>query len=442
MSSFTDNMNWGCLDYTMSRFGFGNVSRNWIRWCLSNARFSMAINGTASNMFISTKGLKQGDPMYPFLFILIVEVLSVMIKRAASLNLISGFKPSSEAFEINHLQFANDLIVFLDDNTEQVNNLKNILLDFELVSGISLGSKSKAVGVWDVILQNFQKKLSMWQKKYLSKGVYYLSLFQIPVSVEKQMEKIMRQLLWGSINNKRKKGWVGWKKVNLPKEGGGTGIKKLRLMNKSLHAKWIWRYGNEEKALWRKIMRLKFGGHEKSFLPKKSYKQVNSGDKVLFWKDVWLNEQLFQVMFPSLFSLSRLQDATIHEVLDVNAGNNWNFEFCRNLREAEIEDIAHLMNLLSTFHRGEGQDHRIWQNGTKYFSAAECYKSLEDDGLLVFPYKSVSVRDILWEWRIKKGRNLSLKTMAWDIIPFAIWWAVWLERNSRASNGRYNSMEI
>lgn len=123
--------------------------------------------------------------------------------------------------------------------------------------GIPLGSKSKSVGVWDVILQNFQKKLSVWQRKYLSKGdrlmliqnvlcslpIYYLSLFQLPASVEKQMERIMRHFLCGTLNNKPKKGWVGWKKINLAK--GGVGIKKLRLMNRALHAKWIRRHGSD-----------------------------------------------------------------------------------------------------------------------------------------------------------------------------------------------------
>ncbi|XP_026410661.1 uncharacterized protein LOC113305884 [Papaver somniferum] len=285
------------------------------------------------------------------------------------------------------------------------------------------------------------------------------------------------------------------------------------------------------------MVRLKFGGNEKSFLPNTSNKsvgkslwaailksrshveqnstlQVNNGDRVLFWKDVWITDQSLQARFPNLYSLSRLQDATIQEVLDENVGNSWNFYFCRNLREAEIEDIAHLLNFLATFNRGEGQDHRLWQNGTKTFSVEECYKSLEDDDLLVFPYKSVcnpkipqkviffvwsfcynaaptmdslgnpydvngcllckksaesnqhlflhcdttreiwfyflsaynlqwvfqgSVRNTLWEWRRKKGKNLSLKTKIWDMIPFAIWWAVWLERNSRVFNGRYNS---
>lgn len=205
-----DNISWSCLDYTVSRFGFGMVWRNLVKWCLSTARFSMTINGSASAMFRSGKGIKQGDPISHFLFIMIVEVLSVMIKKAADMDLIVGFKPSENAFSITHIQFADDLIVFLDGDVEQIQNLKNILLAFELISGlkvnfkksvvaavgnvlntaecallfgcpmisfpmkylgIPLGNKSKAVGVWDTILQKFQKKLSIWQRRYYPREV-------------------------------------------------------------------------------------------------------------------------------------------------------------------------------------------------------------------------------------------------------------------------------
>ncbi|XP_026452195.1 uncharacterized protein LOC113352603 [Papaver somniferum] len=239
--------------------GIGYVWRNWIRWCLSNIRFSMAINGPASNLFRSSKGIKQGDPMSPFLFILVVEVLSVMMKKAASMNLLPGFRPSRESFKIIYLQFADDLIVFLDDSCEQY-------------IGIPLGSKSKAIGVWDVILHNFQKKLNMWQKRYLSKG--------------------------------------------------GSSIKSVG------------------KSLWAGILKIR------NIVTENSTIQVNNGDKCLFWKDVWLNEQAIMHMFPNLFKINRLQNSTIQDMLEVNTRNNWNFAFYRALKKEEIEDIAHLLNML------------------------------------------------------------------------------------------------
>ncbi|XP_026441693.1 uncharacterized protein LOC113340851 [Papaver somniferum] len=197
----------------MARFGFRITWRNWIRWCLSSTRFAMDINGSASPLFRSSKGIKQGDPMYHFLFMMVVEVLSILIKKAAALKLLSGFKVGSAELEINHLQFADDLIVLLDDdsavvavgNAEHVDD-SALIFGYSMTTfpmkylGIPLGSTSKSVGVWDVILQKFQKKLSVCQRKYLSKGgrlmliqnvlcslpIYYLSLFQMPASVEKK----------------------------------------------------------------------------------------------------------------------------------------------------------------------------------------------------------------------------------------------------------------
>ncbi|XP_026417376.1 uncharacterized protein LOC113312857 [Papaver somniferum] len=251
---------------------------------------------------------------------MIDEVLSLMIKKAASMDLIAGFKPAPQGTVINHLQFADDLIVFIDDNTEQISNLKNILFAFELIYvlrvnfkksvvlpvgetqnaracadlfgcscisfpvnylGISLDSKSKASSVWETILQKFQRKLNSWQREYISKGgriilvnivlssfpIYYLSLFQLPKSVEKEMERIMRHFILGGSKTVKKKGWVGWDRDNTSKENGDVGIKKLNIMNKALHAKCIWRYGNEKDALWRKVVNQKFDGNSMAFSP-------------------------------------------------------------------------------------------------------------------------------------------------------------------------------
>lgn len=145
----------------------------------------------------------------------------------------------------------------------------------------------------------------------------------------------MRQFLCGTLNHKAKKGWVGCKKLKLPKEGGGVGIRKLRLMNKALHA--IWRYGNEDKALWRRIVHNKFGENHSDFFPNLTSKatgkslwdgnlkcndivkqnsslQVNSGDRILFWKDPWLNSQYLKTLFPALYKISRVHDATIGDL--------------------------------------------------------------------------------------------------------------------------------
>ncbi|XP_026377858.1 uncharacterized protein LOC113272188 [Papaver somniferum] len=294
------------------------------------------------------------------------------------------------------------------------------------------------------------------------------ALALLPVSVEKQLDKIMRQFLWGSSKQKSKKSWVDWKTVYLPKERGGVGIKKLRIMNKKLHAKWIWRYGNEERALWRKVVHHKFGGNQKAFLPNQTSNSVGKS----LWSGI-------------LKSASAVE---LNSVIQVNIGD-------MNLKESEVEDISHLLNLLPNINSNSGSDQRIWQAGNHGFSVAECYKALEDEGLIMFPYKYVwnpripqkvvfftwtlcynaaptldsyknsivvngcllckkaaesnqhiflhceTTRNVIWEWRRKKGAAISIKKWIWDIYPFAIWWAIWIERNDRLFNGRYKTLD-
>lgn len=87
--------------------------------------------------------------------------------------------------------------------------------------------------------------------------------------------------------------------------------------------------------------------------------------------------------------LSTMQEATIQEMLEYNQENSWNFVFSRNLKDEEIEDVAHSLDLISIFRRGDAEDYRVWQNGNKSFSVKECYKDLEVQGLIYFPYKCV-----------------------------------------------------
>lgn len=182
-------------------------------------------------------------------------------------------------------------------------------------------------------------------------------------------------------------------------------------MNKALHAKWIWSYRNEEKALWRKVVNHKFEGNPKSLFPSTSSKpvgkslwagilksnslvvrnfviKVNNGGKVLFWRDNWLNGQAPMTLFPTLFKFSRNKEATIQEMLMMSSDNSWNFAFNRMLNDQEIEDVAHLLNLIPAINSNSGSDQRIWQP-YKGFSVASCYKTLEEDGLLVSPYKCI-----------------------------------------------------
>eukprot|EP00268_Persea_americana_P024118 TRINITY_DN23589_c0_g4_i1.p1 TRINITY_DN23589_c0_g4~~TRINITY_DN23589_c0_g4_i1.p1 ORF type:complete len:113 (-),score=9.97 TRINITY_DN23589_c0_g4_i1:239-577(-) len=88
--------------------------------------------------FPALRGLKQGDPLSPFLFVIIGEALSRIIEAAANENLIKGFKLSTTAPTVTDLRFANDTLLFCAAEDEEVQNVKAIILCFDTVLGLNI----------------------------------------------------------------------------------------------------------------------------------------------------------------------------------------------------------------------------------------------------------------------------------------------------------------
>ncbi len=86
-----DHVNWNFLIYMMERFGFGAKWRNLMYFCISTVQFSVLINGTPCGFFNSSRGLRQGDSLYPLLFVLVMEALSRLMDRAVVGNFLEGF---------------------------------------------------------------------------------------------------------------------------------------------------------------------------------------------------------------------------------------------------------------------------------------------------------------------------------------------------------------
>ena len=102
-----DTVDWEALDMVLEVMGFGSKWRTWIQQCISSASISILINGIPGRPFRMGRGLRQGDPLSPFLFVLMAEVLNRMMKKAVDLGLIRGLTIGKEAIQISHLQFAD-----------------------------------------------------------------------------------------------------------------------------------------------------------------------------------------------------------------------------------------------------------------------------------------------------------------------------------------------
>ena len=111
--------------YMLRRLGFCSKWIQWIKGCLTSASISVLVNDNPSSEFIPQRGLRQGDPLAPLLFNIVVEALNGLVKEAVKKNLFKGFSVGSNNVEIGILQYADDTIFFGGINGECQGNQSN-----------------------------------------------------------------------------------------------------------------------------------------------------------------------------------------------------------------------------------------------------------------------------------------------------------------------------
>ena len=134
-----NKLNWKFIFMVLREMGFGNKWIGWIHWCISTASFSIIINGSPVGFFKSSRGLRQRDPLSPDLFVLGMEVFSLLIVKAKMGGFLIGYNNKGRngvAMNISHFLFADDTLVFCKDSEEQMVFLSWILLCFEALSGL------------------------------------------------------------------------------------------------------------------------------------------------------------------------------------------------------------------------------------------------------------------------------------------------------------------
>jgi len=143
-----DSVRWVFLYDMLQRMGFHSKWISWIRGCMKSATVSVLVNGSPTEEFKPSRGLRQGDPLALFLFLVAVLGLVGLVRQVVKVNLLSGIKIGRKEMELCILQFADDTVFFCEDSYNNVVTLKSILRGFELVSGLKTNfHKSKLVGI-------------------------------------------------------------------------------------------------------------------------------------------------------------------------------------------------------------------------------------------------------------------------------------------------------
>ena len=116
-----DHIRWDFLLQTLKRKGFGSKWIRWINWCIPTASFSVLFKGSPTRFFRSSRGLRQGDPLSPYLFVIGMEALSCLQKRAVEGNFLYGCRFGGRdggEIVISHLLYADNTIIFCETNSE------------------------------------------------------------------------------------------------------------------------------------------------------------------------------------------------------------------------------------------------------------------------------------------------------------------------------------
>ncbi|GLT38046.1 hypothetical protein SLA2020_238050 [Shorea laevis] len=143
-----DKVCWEFLDYTLLRMGFNDTWRKWIQECLQSSMMSIFINGSPTRQFPVSKGLRQGDPLSPFLFLIVAEGLNGLVSSAIEKELYKGVLIGDEEVMVTHLQFVDDTIFFGEASEDNKRVIKCIMRTFELASGLKINyGKSQIVGL-------------------------------------------------------------------------------------------------------------------------------------------------------------------------------------------------------------------------------------------------------------------------------------------------------
>ncbi|XP_004305156.1 PREDICTED: putative ribonuclease H protein At1g65750-like [Fragaria vesca subsp. vesca] len=302
--------------------------------CVSTVKYSFLINGQVRGYLTPTWGLRQSDPLSPYLFLLGAEVFSALLNQKASQGLLKGISICDSAPVIHHLLFADDSLLFGVANHAECGHIKAVLADYEKASGqlvnfgksnivfskgtpVSLQSSiagELGVGVvvkhekylglptyvgksktetFAFIKERLSKKLEGWQGKLLSgagKGIlirvvaqalpsYSMSCFLLPKSFYAALHQKCARFWLGSKQEDRKIHWLSWEKLCRPKERGGMGFRDLYAHNIAMLAKQGWRILQFPDSLVARLFRARY-------FPSSSFWSATATDGSACWKGI------------------------------------------------------------------------------------------------------------------------------------------------------------
>ena len=291
-----DSIDWRFLWNVLRRRGFPETWVRWVKQCVTTSTFAVLVNGRPQGGWIHPqRGIRQGCPLAPLLFILAVDALAICTSQVCLHSALTGFQSTSLPGGIPLLQYADDTTFFIQGSTVAAQTLSIMMEIFSDFSGLRLNrAKSTLVGFglsaaelngcsqiletpigtlpirylgvplidrrlriqdWQPVFEKVEARLGGWRARLLSRGgrlvllksvlaaipIYYMSIFRMPAGVRRRLEKAMRSFFWRGSQPEESRGaaLVAWTTVCRPVSQGGLGVRHLQHTNTALLTKWV-----------------------------------------------------------------------------------------------------------------------------------------------------------------------------------------------------------
>lgn len=313
MAKAYDRVEWAYLLRVLEKMGFPESWCSLIMRCVSSVSFSVRVNGVFTESFKPTRGIRQGDPISPYLFLLCSEGLSCMLKNIGPLYVSRGVRVSRNAPWISHLLFADDCLIFTQASRRGADRVAKILEDYNKGSGQlvnkhksaiffspnceeeskeavkeSLQITTEALGerylglptaagrgfsdAFDYVPARARGFVGGWAEKSLSCAArevllkanvqavptYPMSCFLMPPAICKKLTSAVSNYWWASALDNHKIHWQSWEKLTRSKHQGGMGFRDFSLFNRAVLGKQAWRLITRPESLCARVLKGKY----------------------------------------------------------------------------------------------------------------------------------------------------------------------------------------
>lgn len=297
-----DSIRWDFILGILKAIYVPDIFINWISQCISTASFSVSINGASGGFFNSTKGIRQGDPISPYLFVLAMEGLTRLLQSRYVSGSI-GYHPRTSELKITHLMFADDVMIFFDGRGDSLHGITECLDDFaswsslvmnrnktelyhagmdpsetsELAAygfptgtlpvrylGFPLMSRKLRISEYEPLINKIISRFQSWAVKALSFAGrlqliasviygtvnFWMSTLILPKGCLKRIESLCSRFLWSGNTDITGNAKVSWYNVCMPKTEGGLGLRNLLAWNRVLCLRFVWLLFSDNSSLW------------------------------------------------------------------------------------------------------------------------------------------------------------------------------------------------